>query len=337
MKILFIGDPHLKISTLSRSCQLLRWIDDVINQKGPDMVVNLGDTFDTHAVLRSEILSEFIAHVRRNTHIPYIYLLGNHDMFKPDDSTYHALLPFKGVIHNFTVIDKVTHDNKTNITYVPYIPDHNKFPHTTLPICIAHQTFIGADYGYYRPDVGVDADKVSAQIIISGHIHKRQSFGKVHYVGTPMAMDMNDVDQVKGVMLFNTDSYEMEYIESPFPRWRSLSYEVQNNIEAIHGDIVKRVSAANEDCWIVDLVGSKTTIANYLSSKEWNDLRKATSIRARPKYIDSNKINNKTIKANNLDGILSEYINTIYRGDVDKTIIQGILTQAIETTDKKSV
>ncbi len=58
--------------------------------------------------------------------------------------------------------------------------DFTKFPRETQPICIAHQTFVGADYGYYRPDVGADADKCNAEIIISGHVHKKQEFGKVY-------------------------------------------------------------------------------------------------------------------------------------------------------------
>src|SRR5210317_745108 len=182
MKILLIGDPHLKITKFNLAQEFLSWVNQVIKDQRPDMVINLGDTFHTHAVIRSEVVTEFKNHVSGVTKlgIPYYYILGNHDCYKPDDSKYHALQPFD--IENFHVIDEVT--DVGNMTMVPYIHDFDKFPTQTKSICVAHQQFVGCDYGYYRPDIGVDADKVSADIIISGHIHKRQMFGKVIYPGT---------------------------------------------------------------------------------------------------------------------------------------------------------
>src|SRR5665213_1935567 len=108
MKWKVIGDPHLKISKFDLSLQFLKWVGDTIEKHQPDMVINLGDTFDTHSVIRSEILSEFRKHVIRVGKVcPYFYVLGNHDFFKPTDSKYHALETFKGM-HNFKVIERPT-------------------------------------------------------------------------------------------------------------------------------------------------------------------------------------------------------------------------------------
>ena len=105
---MYIGDPHLKITRFDLAKQFLAWIDGVIIKHKPDLVVNLGDTFDTHAVVRSEIMTEFIRHVESvNKTCPYIYLLGNHDMYKPNDNKYHALKHLKGKMKEFTIIDEL--------------------------------------------------------------------------------------------------------------------------------------------------------------------------------------------------------------------------------------
>jgi len=331
MKILFIGDPHLKISKFDLSKKFLSWIGSVIKDVNPDLVVNLGDTFDTHAVIRSEILYEFKKHVE-DCPVPYLYLLGNHDMFKPNDSTYHALQSFN--MDAFQVIDKPT--DIGNITFVPYIHDFENFPKETKPICIAHQTFVGADYGYYRPDVGVDADKISAEIIISGHVHKRQNFGKVYYPGTPYAMDLSDINQEKGIMVFDTNTYKMEFIHSPFPRWRGIKLDLGESlsIEDVHSTIQTSVDKS-KDNWVVDINGPKAEIISYLDSKKLANLQKKHSIRVRPTYTDSNRVEKKKISSLNITDIVSDYIDTIYVGSIEKSVLKDKAAQLLNKTDEK--
>jgi predicted MPP superfamily phosphohydrolase len=62
-KILLIGDVHLKITRFDLCKSFLNWLNLVIEQEKPDLVINLGDSFDSHAVLRSELMEEFKQHV----------------------------------------------------------------------------------------------------------------------------------------------------------------------------------------------------------------------------------------------------------------------------------
>ena len=168
MKILVCGDKHLKITRFEKSKAFLEWLNAKITEIKPDLIVALGDDMDTHAVLRSELMSEFRSHIDHvmKLKIPMVYVVGNHDYFKPNDTTYHALQSFKGLYKDFTVVDK--HTKLFGMDFVPYIHNIEDFPETSEEICFAHQTFVGADYGYYRPDVGVDADKLKSNIVISG-------------------------------------------------------------------------------------------------------------------------------------------------------------------------
>lgn len=331
MRILFIGDPHLKISKFDLSCQFLVWVNEMVELHKPDLVVNLGDTFDTHSVVRSELLSKFRKHAKVvSSMVPYFYVLGNHDMYKPNDSTYHALETLKD-LPNFKVIDKICPLDKIGITFVPYVPNHTDFPLITNPICVAHQTFVGADYGYYRPDVGVDADKMSAEIIISGHIHKRQSFGKVIYPGTPFAQGIDDINQSKGLMMFDTDTFDTTYIESPFPKWKGMKFELSQDCDI--NEVAKAVKYdTNEiDNWVIEITGPKAEIVAYMDSAEIAQLKLKRSIRIKPEYNDKDKQMKVKIKSSAMKDIVVEYVDKVYQGSIDRDVIKA---KALEVLQK---
>jgi DNA repair exonuclease SbcCD nuclease subunit len=196
-KILICGDKHLKITRFEQSKQLLQWIEKEIEINKPDMYVCLGDDMDSHAILRAELMAEFNKHIDIiSQKIPVVYILGNHDYFKPKDSTYHSMQTLIGK-KNFYVIDKPT--ELMGMTFIPYMPKHEDFPkQINTEIVLAHQTFLGADYGHVRPDDGVDISAITDKLFISGHIHKRQQLSNAIYPGSPYAMSIDDLNQIKG-------------------------------------------------------------------------------------------------------------------------------------------
>jgi DNA repair exonuclease SbcCD nuclease subunit len=320
-KILFIGDPHLRINDFQQSIALLRWIESVAEEHKPDIVCNLGDTFHNHAVLRSEIMKEFKDHIDNivSNDITYWYVLGNHDQYKPKDSKYHALQSFNQH-ERFVIFDKPRTDI-LDVTIVPYVQSFADFPLNTNRICITHNTFIGADYGFRREDCGIDADKVSADIIISGHIHKRQTFGKVIYPGTPVAHNATDVDEVKGLLLFDTETLGQLFIQAPFPAWRSAEFELgqQLSVDDLHRSLESTLDTTNK--WIVKLTGPKSELVNYLKSKKYNNLVSDKNVIVKSNLIDSEKQNRVKIEASSPSKIVSEYVDKVYTGSLDKQLI----------------
>lgn len=329
-KILFIGDPHIRINNFEQSKTFLNWVVDMVVKHKPDIVCNLGDTFHDHAVLRSELLSEFRSHVELITeayNTPYWYVLGNHDQYKPKDAKYHALQTFN--VKNFEVFDEVV--ELDGITVVPYVQKYEDFPLNTQPICITHNTFIGADYGFKREDAGIDAGKVSADIIISGHIHRRQSFGNVVYPGTPFAHSASDVDQTKGLLLFDTATYEQTFIESPFPRWRGLEFEVSQDNPLINLHELLKLELNTEDKWILKVTGPKVEMAAYFKSKKYVDLVKDKKIVLKATPNDKNK-QKIQIKATSIEDIMNEYVSKVYDGGLDKQLILQKTLDIIKNT-----
>lgn len=312
-KILFIGDPHLKITRFDLAIQFLNWVTELAVKLKPDMVVNLGDTFDTHAVVRSELLAEFKEHVETITaeSINYWYVLGNHDFYKPTSSKYHALQTLKDMNNYFLVINERV--DYQNMTFLPHYPDHKLFPKDTREICIAHQTFIGADYGYNRPDVGVDPAKISAEIIISGHIHMRQGFGKVIYPGTPYAQSVDDIDQFKGVMLFDTETFEQKFIQSPLPMWRGVKIDLRDGP-------ISDLEFDSKDHWVVEVTGPKAEVIAFRDSKEFKEVKKGCDVKFKPVFTDKEK-RLVQIEAVSMDKIMQEWAEKVYQGSIDKNLI----------------
>lgn len=330
MTILFIGDPHLKITRFDLAVNFLKWASQKILELKPDIVVNLGDTFDTHAVVRSELLKEFRNHVQVivDQGIAYYYVLGNHDFYKPTSSKYHALQSMEGFHKDFVIVDKRL--DFDNITMVPHCPNFKEFPLDTKEICIAHQTFLGADYGYIRPDVGVNADDVAAEIIISGHIHMRQEFGKVIYPGTPYSQSIDDINQIKGLLLFDTETYKRTFVQSPMPMWKGLKFVLgDETIDEIHSHIEETIN--KQDHWTIEITGPKAEVIAYRDSKQYIKAIDGCDVKFKPVFVDNEKRSAVKIEAVSMEHILPEYVDKVYQGTVDKKVV---VNKALEVLTK---
>lgn len=316
-KILFIGDPHLKINRFELAKQFLAWTNSIIDQEKPDLIVNLGDTFDTHAIVRSEILTEFMGHVEHSLKIcPYVYLLGNHDQWKPNDSSYHAIRHLKDKLKDFHVVDSV--QDMFGMTFVPYVHKPENFPTNTLQVCVAHQTFKGADYGDITTKDGVDPDTVSADLIISGHIHKKQTLGKVTYPGSPFSQSVNDINQIKGLMMFNLETFEQRFIECPLPKWRGAKFELTPAYSPEDMDLdIRELIKDTQDHWVFEITGPKAEVTSYLSSKATIKLMASIDVKIKTIFTDKEK-KLTAIKAVSVDSIVKEYIDKVYSGALDK-------------------
>ena len=327
MMCLIIGDIHCKITNFLAGKRFLLWLNEVNYEYKPELIVHLGDFFDSHAVLRAEILSEYANHIQTLCDSPHspsvVHVLGNHEFFKPNSSLYHALQALKNIHNGYHVIDQTT--DLLGMTFVPYQVDLASFPKDTKPICFAHQTFIGADFGHYRPDKGVDMDGVSADLIISGHVHKGQRVGKVFYPGSPFAQDANDIDQVKGVYIFDTDTYDFKFISTPLPRWCSCSFSSIDeagtlNIDTIHSELLSTLTV--DDYWIINLKGPRVELIAYIESERFLNIKKLFNVRLRVKFIDKDK-ERIQIKALTSNDAVSQYIDKVYTGDLNKEILKN--------------
>lgn len=321
-KIMFIGDPHIRHTHLAEGEKLLSWIELLAEEHKPDLIVNLGDTFDDHAVIRAEALSLVNSHLRRITQmkIPMIMILGNHDMWKPNCNKYHALEVFKD-IKGVTIADSVI--QLDSVTYVPYLPNPLDWPNIKTDIAITHNTFVGADYGFKCADDGISLEQVQEYVVISGHIHKKQLLneGRVIYPGTPTSLTASDANQTKGISFLDTHSLSWTFLESPFPMWRTLDFYVDQS------DCLE----LNEtDRWIVKLIGPRAEIKALLESKDILDLKRRTQVVFKTEFTDAIKSLRTQISAPTVYSMAEQYVDKIYSGAIDKIELKNLLKRYTE-------
>lgn len=329
MKVLFCGDKHLKINRFDLVKQFLSWLNKTIETNKPDLYVCLGDDLDNHAVIRSEIIAELRYHFDfvLSLGIPIVYVVGNHDCFRPNDMKYHALQSMIGLNPNLHIIDKTT--NLYGMTFVPYVHNAEEFPKQTLPICVAHQTFKGADFGDITTKDGVDASSIDgAEIIISGHIHKRQKLDssqsagpEILYCGSPFSQSVSDINQTKGVSLFDTETFSEEFIQCPLPVWRGIKYELNQSFSAneMHEDLLNTIN--DTDHWVIEITGPKAEVMDYLESSMSKKITANRDVKIKTIFTDKNKQQIR-IKAISLESIVSEFIDKVYSGSIDKELLK---------------
>lgn len=209
-----MGDPHVKISNLDEMENLMYFINDLILKESPDRFVILGDLFHTHAILRMEILDFWDNWLDTLSEaIEVFVLIGNHDLPGSENSDLSSLKIFNRIKkRNLKIID--TPRVEGIYGYCPYIHDNDKFIAAAnhlvsygAKVLICHQTFNGSTYenGFFAPD-GIDQNALDYKLVISGHIHKRQRFGKIIYPGTSSWQSNSDANEEKGLWLVEDDA-----------------------------------------------------------------------------------------------------------------------------------
>jgi DNA repair exonuclease SbcCD nuclease subunit len=203
-RILLVGDVHAVPEELEDCDRLIDLIVKVAKEEEVGTVLFLGDQYDTHNVVRVEVLAFWASAFEqlKAEDLSVMALVGNHD-YAGEGLVDHALMAHE---HSIRVIDKPT--NRGGILLLPYISSRDEFVevcknHPEQSTVICHQTFNGATYdnGFYAPD-GVDQNDIPQKTVISGHIHLQQAFGKVTYVGAPRWRTLSDADSERAIWVY---------------------------------------------------------------------------------------------------------------------------------------
>lgn len=199
---IWVGDPHVKKDNLEESVRLIEWI----SKKSKELrlpVVFAGDQYNDFGIARVECVN-FWDWAFKQFQYGTISIVGNHDQ-NPDGS-----LNFMNVHSDDTEVVDSFKQFGPYFTFLPFYRKNDQFienlKKVTTPYVFCHQEFNGCQYenGFYAPG-GVDPNVIpeSIELVISGHIHKEQAFGKVWYPGTPRHLTRSDIGEVKGIYVMS--------------------------------------------------------------------------------------------------------------------------------------
>jgi DNA repair exonuclease SbcCD nuclease subunit len=218
-----------------------------------DHIVFLGDWHENRSSLNISTLTFSYngAKLLNELGLPVFFILGNHDLYHRHSRDVHSLVHFDE-FENFILIDEpvIRNDIGNGVLFSPYL-FHHEYPNLAeylkIPVWFGHFEFRGfviTGYNLTMPTGPDPQDYQGPKHIISGHFHKRQSFGNVVYIGNTFPMDFSDAgDNERGMMIYNHDTDVME-----FENWEDCPKYIRTNLSALVDKKVVMFSGARVKC-----------------------------------------------------------------------------------------
>lgn len=202
-----MGDVHAEAHDLHDAGQLGAYIINLAEAKEA-MVVLSGDIYNDHGVINAEVQFFWYAFFEslRSKKLEALVIMGNHDRPNTENSQATSLIAH---VEQATMVMRKEYASK-GLLFCPYTKGETLIEwskaHPECKTMFSHQTFQGSSYenGFYAGD-GVEPDAILQELVISGHIHKPQEFGKILYPGAPRWRTLSDANVDRAIWLFEFD------------------------------------------------------------------------------------------------------------------------------------
>lgn len=214
-KFIWVGDPHCKKNNIDESIRLVTWITAKAKEYGLP-IVYAGDQYDDFGIAKIECVNFWNWAFQQDT--GSVSIVGNHDQNSDGSLNFMAVhAEHTKVIQSLTKIGQVA--------LMPFYRKNEKFEEdlkalTDSRFVLCHQEINGCQFetGFYAPH-GANLASIpeSVQMLISGHIHREQSFDRVWYPGTPRHLTRSDIGHEKGIWVIDLTGQKMtkEFIPTP--------------------------------------------------------------------------------------------------------------------------
>ena len=233
--------------THNQDCvNFVKWFCEEV-QKDPeiDSIAFLGDWHENRNALNISTLtfSYQAAKMLNELGLPVWFCIGNHDLYHRHTRELFSVIPFQEFSNFIVVNEPIVVPNMGNGALISPFLFHNEYPSLTeylkLQSWWGHFEFKGfvvTGQSVTMP-VGPDASDFSGPTIFSGHFHKRQSTGNIHYIGNTFPMDFSDAGQSdRGMMVYDHATEERTYTNwADCPKYTKLKLtDILDDATGIH-------------------------------------------------------------------------------------------------------
>ena len=210
----------------NRDCS--EFVDWFVEQsKDCETCIFLGDWHHHRASVNVSTLNHSVENVGKLSRaFEHVYMImGNHDLYYREKRDLNSL-PYAGLFENVTLVEDAL--VKDDVALIPWlVGDEWKtlqktkcrymFGHFELPYFKMNAMVEMPDHG------GINAEHLlTPEYVFTGHFHKRQNKGNVHYLGSPFGHNYADTwDDDRGMMKL-TWGGTPEYIDFDGPRYRTV-------------------------------------------------------------------------------------------------------------------
>lgn len=281
----------------------------------------LGDFHHHRASVNVSTLNVSVQNIKKlsNAFEKVYMIMGNHDLYYREKRELNSL-PYADLFDNITLIEDIV--VKDDVALVPWLVGNEwtklqkiktkyMFGHFELPHFKMNAMVEMPDHG------GLNTSHLSsAEYVFSGHFHKRQVQGNVHYLGSPFPHNYADAwDDNRGMMKLEWGG-EPEYINFDGPRYRTvpLSDLIDRADEILNS---KTYCRAILD---VNITYEEASMVKETFAQQYN-LREISLI---PNKKDEHALDWKTIdniEVENVDQIVYNSLNAVDSDMIDKKLL----------------
>lgn len=328
-KVACFTDIHFGLKSNSgthlRDCEeFVDWFIETAKKEGAETCIFLGDWSHNRNSLNLITLDTSLRCLEKlgAAFEQFFWFPGNHDLFYKDKRDVHSSA-FGRHIPGVTVVEKVT--TVGGVTLVPWlvgdewkamkdVESRYVFGHFELPLFYMNAMVQMPDTGELK-----GSDFTKPDYVFSGHFHKRQSQGKVHYIGNAFPHNFADTwDDARGMMVLEWGG-EPTYIDWPdCPKYRSvkLSDLIDKKDSIMKSKMYLKV---NLD---IDISFEEANFIKETFTNEY-DIREISLIQDKVN-LEGTFEDNPDAKFESVDQIVSEQLVNLEQGNFDKKILLEI-------------
>lgn len=227
--------------------ELGKYLENIIDEQKPDLIINLGDTFDNHTITSYDIdIASKFFECFRMLNIPHIVLVGNHEMINQDFNAIEIL----NNINNITVISEPSTVNtdiilstklslqqpNVKLAFLPYCDYRDILEFPEGDFLFSHQDIQGSCIrGDFKLPNGIDQNDLSKyKLVFNGHIHKSSIMKNIINVGSISTHSFSDdQENVPKCYIFDTNTLDLTtYKPTCCPLFRKV--EIKKNTSELY-------------------------------------------------------------------------------------------------------
>jgi DNA repair exonuclease SbcCD nuclease subunit len=328
-KVACFTDIHFGLksnsATHNQDCEeFVDWFIEEAKKEGAETCIFLGDWHHNRNSINLITLDTSIRCLEKlgAAFEQFFWFPGNHDLFYKDKRDIHSSA-FGKHIPGVTVVDSVTTLNE--VTLVPWlVGDEWKamknvkskyiFGHFELPLFYMNAMVAMPDHGELKAE-----DFNGPDYIFSGHFHKRQSKGKVVYIGNAFPHNFADTwDDDRGMMLLDWGGEPEFKIWPDAPKFRTvkLSDLIDKKDSLMKSKMYLKVQLD------IDITYEE---ANFIKESfiEEHDIREISLIQEK-NSVEHSTDDNPDAKFESVDQIVTEQLVNIDSESIDKKVLLEI-------------
>jgi DNA repair exonuclease SbcCD nuclease subunit len=328
-KVACFTDIHFGLksnsATHNQDCEeFVDWFIEEAKKEGAETCIFLGDWHHNRNSINLITLDTSIRCLEKlgAAFEQFFWFPGNHDLFYKDKRDIHSSA-FGKHIPGVTVVDSVTTLNE--VTLVPWlVGDEWKamknvkskyvFGHFELPLFYMNAMVAMPDHGELKAE-----DFNGPDYIFSGHFHKRQSKGKVVYIGNAFPHNFADTwDDDRGMMLLDWGGEPEFKIWPDAPKFRTvkLSDLIDKKDSLMKSKMYLKVQLD------IDITYEE---ANFIKESfiQEHDIREISLIQEK-NSIEHSTDDNPDAKFESVDQIVTEQLVNIDSESIDKKVLLEI-------------